>query len=116
MAYVAKAAERECRTVAAQMRYLATGAMRRDTAGKQPAAPAREPWPPPLPTVTRDNLPETKALVVEWETERDALTALSKKRRSFGGLQPHQADRLSWLHNAIGHIGNTVRIMEGKPR
>jgi hypothetical protein len=75
LGFVERAAGRESRTVAGQIRHLIVEAMRH----ADNTTAASEPWPPPLALVSRDNLSEIKARVKDMEAERDELVAAEKK-------------------------------------
>jgi len=111
LGFVERAAERESRTVAGQIRHFIVEAMR--DAGSPTAG--LEPWPPPLAVVSRDNLSEIKALVKEMEAERDKLAATEQKNHL--GLMPHDEVRLRYLRDTIkslqSHIGAIERLTEG---
>jgi len=111
LGFVERAAERESRTVAGQIRHFIVEAMR--DAGSPMAG--LEPWPPPLAVVSRDNLSEIKARVKEMEAERDKLAATEQKNDLR--LLPHDEVRLRYLRDTItslqGHIGAIERLTEG---
>jgi hypothetical protein len=111
LGFVERAAERESRTVAGQIRHYVVEAMRR--AGN--AAAGSDPWPPPLAAVSRDTLFEIKARVREMEAERDELVAAEKKNHL--GLMPHDEVRLQYLLETIrclrSHIAGIERLTAG---
>lgn len=95
LGFVERAAERESRTVAGQIRHFLAAAM--SAAGN--AAAGSDPWPPPLAAVSRDTLSELKARLMDLEAERDALEAA--KHHSQLGLMPHDEVRLQYLLETI---------------
>ena len=111
LGFVERAAERESRTVAGQIRHFIVEAMRH--AGGAMSGPA--PWPPPLAAVSRDNLLEIKALVKEMEAERDELVAAEKK--NYFDLMAHDEVRLQYLLETIkclrSHIAGIERLTVG---
>jgi hypothetical protein len=111
LGFVERAAERESRTVAGQIRHLIVEAMR--DAGSPTAG--LKPWPPPLAVVSRDNLSEIEARVKDMEAERDKLAATEQENHL--GLMPHDEVRLRYLRDAIkglrSHIGAIERLTEG---
>lgn len=106
LGFVERAAERESRTVAGQIRYYIVEAMRH--AGHMKAGP--EPWPPQLAVVSRDNLFEIKARMRDMEAERDELVAAEKKNRF--GLMPHDEVRLQYLLETIKCLQNHIAAIE----
>jgi hypothetical protein len=117
LAFVRRTADRECRSVGAQMRYFAAEAMRR--AGQNPAATALEEWPPPLPEVTGENLPEIQNLLAEWQGELDRLEAADRGRHPNGlprRLTIDQQNRRGWLRTAIGMVSAHVAARKGLAR
>ncbi len=111
LGFVERAAERESRTVAGQIRHFIVEAMRH--AGRVMSGP--DSWPPPLAAVSRDNLLEIKALVKEMEAERDELVASEKKNHL--DLLPHDEVRLQYLLETIkclrSHIAGIERLTVG---
>jgi hypothetical protein len=111
LGFVERAAERESRTVARQIRHFIVEAMR--YAGNTTAG--SEPWPPPLAAASRDNLSEIKARLKDMEAERDELLAAEKKNRV--DLMPHDEVRLQYLLETIKclqkHIGAIERLTIG---
>ncbi len=111
LGFVERAAERESRTVAEQIRHYLVEAMRH--AGNPTAG--SEPWPAPLAVVSRDNFSHIEARVKEMEAERDELAAAEKK--SPLGLMPHEVVRLRYLCDTIknlqGHITAIERLTVG---
>src|SRR6266404_2980366 len=113
LAFLKRTAEREFRTVGAQIRFMIEDAAKRAGNAPPPAKPALEPWPPPLPTVTPENLPEIKSPLAEWTAERDRL---ARRETKVGpeGLMPHQHDRLGWLRTTIATLRVRVDQLEGR--
>jgi len=114
LGFVERAAERESRTVASQIRYFIVEAMKdacSPTAGS-------EPWPRPLAVVSRDNLSEIKARVKDMEAECDKLATAEHENRH--GLMRHDEVRLRYLRDTIkslqSHIGAIERLTEGNNR
>ena len=111
LGFVERAAERESRTVAGQIRHYIVEAMRH--AGN--ATAGSDPWPPPLAAVSRDTLSEIKTRVNDMEAERDELVAAEKKK--YLGLMPHDAVRLQYLLETIkclqSHIAGIERLTAG---
>jgi hypothetical protein len=111
LGFVARAAERESRTVAGQIRHFIVEAMRH--AGR--VMSGSDSWPPPLAAVSRDNLLEIKVLVKEMEAERDELVAAEKKNHL--DLMAHDAVRLQYLLETIkclrSHIAGIERLTVG---
>jgi hypothetical protein len=111
LGFVERAAERESRTVAGQIRHYIIEAMRH--AGTTTAG--SDPWPPPLAAVSRDALFEIKARVSDMEAERDALVAAEKKDHL--DLMPHDEVRLQYLLEMIkclqSHIAGIERMTAG---
>jgi hypothetical protein len=109
--FLERAAERESRTVAGQIRHYIVEAM--SHAGNTMAG--SETWPRPLAVVSRDNLSEIKALVEDMEAERDELVAA--KTRKHLGLMPHEEVRLQYLLETIkclqSHIAGIERLTVG---
>jgi hypothetical protein len=106
LAYVQRTADRECRTVGAQVRFLITEAARR--AGNPTAN--LEVWPPELMTVGPHNLAEAKAQVAEMKADYDRLRAL--ERKSPQGLMPHDDERLRFCRDRIDALGRQIRPIE----
>jgi len=106
LGFVERAAERESRTVAGQIRHFVVEAMR--LAGN--TAAGSEPWPPPLAAVSRDNLSEIKARVKDMEAERDELVTEKKKNRV--DLMPHDEVRLQYLLETIKCLQNHIAAIE----
>jgi hypothetical protein len=108
---VERAAERESRTVAEQIRHYIVEAMR--NAGNPTAGLV--PWPAPLAVVSRDSFFHIKARVKEMEVERDELAAAEEKHPL--GLMPHEMVRLRYLRDTIkslqGHINAIERLTVG---
>lgn len=111
LGFVERAAERESRTVAGQIRHFIVEATRH--AGS--AFSGADPWPPPLAAVSRDNFLEIKALVTDMEAERDELMAVEKKNQL--DLLPHDEVRLQYLLETIkclrSHIAGIERLTVG---
>ena len=111
LGFVERAAERESRTVAAQIRHYIVEAMRH--AGNTTAG--SDPWPPPLAAVSRDTLFEIKARMSDMEAERDALVAAEQKDHL--DLMPHDEVRLQYLLEMIKclqtHIAGIERMTAG---
>ena len=105
LGFVERAAERESRTVAGQIRHYIVEAMTH--AGDTKAGP--EPWPSPLAVVSRDNLSEIKARVRDMEAERGELMTAEKKNRL--GL-PHDEVRLHYLLETIKCLQNHIAAIE----
>ena len=115
LSFVQRDAERECRTVAGQVRYLLTEAARR--AGHKPGAPELEEWPPWLPVVTPANLAEVKQQIEGWQGEFDALNKLESEPRRNGAkleLTIPEENRRGWLRVAIANVEGQVRLIEGR--
>ena len=93
------------RSLSGEVRFHLMEAMRR-----APSA-ALEPWPPPLPVVTRENLSDVKEKVRGMEAERDAL-AKREHLTGIGCLYPHEQDRLSFLRGQIETLQSHVRAIE----
>jgi hypothetical protein len=114
LGFVERAAERESRTVASQIRHFIVEAMR--DAGSPTAG--SEPWPRLLSVVSRDNLSEIKARVKDMEAERDKLATADQENRL--GLMRHDEVRLRYLCDTIkslqSHIGAIERLTEGNNR
>ena len=112
LGFVERAAERESRTVAGQIRHFIVEAMSHGVNGM---AGSEEPWPPPLAAVSRDTLFEIKARVRDMAAERDELAAANQKNRL--GLMPHDDVRLRYLRETIrclqGHITAIERLTVG---
>ena len=110
LGFVERAAERESRTVAGQIRHFIVEAMRH--AGSLTAG--SEPWPRPLALVSRDNLLEIKARVKDMEAERDKLATAAHENRL--GVMRHDEVRLRYLRDTIkslqSHIGAIERLTE----
>jgi hypothetical protein len=106
LGFLERAAERESRTVAGQIRHYIVEAMRH--AGNTTAE--LEPWPPPLAVVSRDNLSAMKARVKDMEAERDELSAAEKKNHL--GLMPHDEVRLLYLRDTIRCLQNHITAIE----
>lgn len=106
LGFVERAAERESRTVAGQIRHYIVEAMRH--AGNPTAG--SEPWPPPLAVVSRDNLSQIKARVKEMEAERDVLAAAEKKNPL--GVIPHDEVRLRYLRDTIKSLQGHITAIE----
>lgn len=116
LGFVERAAERESRTVAAQIRHFIAAAMTH--AGSSDAGSATagsEPWPPPLAAVSRDTLSEIRARVRDLEAERDALQA--SRHDGPLDLMPHDEVRLQYLLETIRclqrHIGGIEFMTTG---
>jgi hypothetical protein len=109
-AFVQKIAARETRPVSLQIRHFIAEAARR--AGNPTAE--REPWPPVLPPVTRENLPDAKAEIAAWTVERDGL---ARRECETGGrsLRPDEQNRLAWLRDSIKTQQVRVDMLEGRP-
>jgi hypothetical protein len=111
LGFVERAAERESRTVAGQIRHYIIEAMRH--AGNTTAG--SDPWPPPLAAVSRDSLLEIRARVNDMEAERDALVAAEKNDHL--DLMPHDEVRLQYLLEMIkclhSHIAGIERMTAG---
>jgi hypothetical protein len=109
--FLERAAERESRTAAGQIRHYIVEAM--SHAGDTTAGSAL--WPRPLAVVSRDNLSEIKALVKDMEAERDELAAAKKRNRL--GLMPYDEVRLQYLLETIkclqSHIAGIERLTVG---
>jgi hypothetical protein len=103
---VERAAERESRTVAEQIRHYIVEAMR--NAGNPTAG--LEPWPAPLAVVSRDSFFHIKARVKEMEAERDELAAAETK--SPLGLIPHEVVRLRYLRDTIKNLQAHITAIE----
>jgi hypothetical protein len=112
LTFVQKTADRETRTVASQIRHFVTEAARR--AGVSTAANLL-PWPPLLPEVSQDTLPEVKAMLAAWTEERDRLTRRETKVGA-GSLMPDEQARLGWLRDSIKTQQSRVDMLEGVPR
>jgi hypothetical protein len=106
MKFLRETAEREFRSIGAQVRYYVEDAARRSGA---PVA-AREPWPPPLEPVTASNLSDVKAKLQTMQVERDKLIAAESKSRT--GLMPHDQDRLQFLRGQIEALVPHVQAIE----
>jgi hypothetical protein len=111
LGFVERAAERESRTVAGQIRHFIVEAM--GHAGR--VMLGSDSWPPPLAAVSRDTLLEIKALVKEMEAERDELVAAEKK--NYFDLMAHDEVRLQYLLETIkclrSHIAGIERLTVG---
>lgn len=111
LGFVERAAERESRTVAGQIRHYIVAAM--TDAGN--ATVGADPWPPPLAAVSRDTLSEIKARVTDMEAERDALVAV--QTQNHFDLMPHDEVRLQYLLETIkclrSHIAGIERMTSG---
>ena len=105
MAFLRRTAERECRTVGAQVRYYVEAA--RKAGGSMVE---RAPWPPPLPTVASGNLSDTKSRLAEMEAERDRLA--DRERKEKLGLLPHDEERLRYLRDTCKTIRSHVVAIE----
>jgi hypothetical protein len=109
--FVERAADRESRTVAGQIRHYIVEAMRH--AGDTTAG--SDPWPSSLAAVSRDNFLEIKAVVKAMEAERDELVAAEKTNRF--DLLPHEEVRLQYLLEMIkclqSHITGIERLTVG---
>jgi hypothetical protein len=114
LGFVERAAERESRTVASQIRHFIVEAMR--DAGSPTAG--LEPWPRSLALVSCDNLSEIKARVKDMEAERDKLAIAEHENRL--GLMRHDEVRLRYLRDTIkslqSHIGAIERLTEANNR
>jgi len=106
LGFVERAAERESRTVAGQIRHYIVEAM--TNAGSMTAG--SQPWPPPLAVVSRDNLSEIKARVKDMEAERDELVAEEKETRLE--LMPHDMVRLQYLLETIKCLQSHIAAIE----
>ncbi len=108
LGFVERAAERESRTVAGQIRHYIVEAMRH-VGG---ATTGSDPWPPPLATVSRQTLSEIKMRARDMEAERDELLAAEKK--NYPRLMPHDEVRLQYLLETIkclqSHIAGIERL------
>ena len=114
LGFVERAAERESRTLAGQIRHFIVEAMR--DAGSPTVG--LELWPPPLALVSRNNLSEIKARVRDMEAERDMLAAAEQKNHL--GLMPHDEVRLRYLGDTIKNLQSYIlaieRLTEGNNR
>lgn len=106
LGFVERAAERESRTVAGQIRHFIVEAMR--NAGSPTAG--FETWPRPLAVVSDDNLSEIKARVKDMEAERDKLAAAEQKNHL--GLMPHDEVRLRYLRDTIMRLQSYILGIE----
>jgi hypothetical protein len=106
LGFVERAAERESRTVAGQIRHYVVEAMRH--AGNTTAG--SDPWPPPLAAVSRDTLFEIKARVKDMEAERDALVTAENKDHL--DLVPHDEVRLQYLLEMIKCLQSQISGIE----
>lgn len=106
LGFVERAAERESRTVAGQIRHFITEAMR-DAGGPMAGV---EPWPPPLAVVSRENLSEIRARVKDMEVERDSLEEAGHKNPL--GLMPHEEVRLRYLRDTIKSLHSHIAAIE----
>ena len=106
LGFVERAAERESRTVAGQIRHFIVEAMSHGgstTAGS-------DPWCPPLATVSRDTLSEIKARLKDMEAERDELVAA--KQNNHLELMPHDEVRLQYLLETIKYLQRHIAGIE----
>jgi hypothetical protein len=106
LGFVERAAERESRTVAGQIRHFIVEAMR--DAGSPTAG--LEPWPPPLAVVSREHLSDIKARVKDMEVERDKLEGAEHKNHL--GLMPHDEVRLRYLRDSIKRLHSHIAAIE----
>ncbi len=115
LAFLKRTAEREFRTVGAQIRFMIEDAARRaSSAPPTPAKPVqREPWPPPMPVVNKETLPEVKKQLAEWDAELARLD-ISEARSPLQFL-PHHQDRQAFLRGRCesvrSHVGAIERLM-----
>jgi len=106
LGFVERAAERESRTVAGQIRQFIIEAMR--NAGS--ATAGLEPWPPALAVVSHETLCEIKARVKDMEIERDTLQATAHENHL--GLIPHDEVRLRYLRDTIKSLQSHITAIE----
>jgi hypothetical protein len=106
LGFVERAAERESRTVAGQIRHFIVEAMR----GAGSPTAGLEPWPPPLAVVSRETLSEIKARVKDMELERDNLEAAEHKNHL--GPMPHDEVRLRYLRDSIKSLQSHIAAIE----
>jgi hypothetical protein len=106
LGFVERAAERESRTVAGQIRHFIVEAMR--DAGSPTAG--LEPWPPPLAVVSHEHLCEIKARVKDMEVERDKLEGAEHKNHF--GLMPQDEVRLRYLRDSIKSLQSHIAAIE----
>jgi hypothetical protein len=106
LAFVARAAKRESRTVEGQIRHFIIEAMR-DAGG---STGGLEPWPPPLALVSRQNLSEIKARVKDMQVERDNLEAVAHQNHL--GLIRHDEVRLRYLRETIKSLQSHIAAIE----
>jgi hypothetical protein len=104
--FVEAAAERECRSVAGQVRFYVQQAMVR--AG----VPTVEltAWPPTLPNVSAATLPEARARLAEREAEIGRLEAADKANRHRGGLTLADEERLRFVRNEVAILAEQIRV------
>jgi hypothetical protein len=69
-----------------------------------------EPWPPTMPTVGADNLPDARARLRDLEAERDRLAAAELRSRL--GLRPDHEARLRWLRDTVQTMRTQVAVVE----
>jgi hypothetical protein len=105
LAAVTRIAERDCRSLAAQIRFYVTEAVRRNGHTTQ-----REPWPPELMSVGPHNLAEAKRQVAELQAEYDRLRGI--ERRTPTGLLPHQDEALRFARDRIDQLNRQIGPIE----
>jgi hypothetical protein len=98
-------AERDCRSVGGQVRFIVSAARR---AG----APTSTPWPPPMPPMPK-TLDEGRAALAEATREFDELKALQRRGGQNGlGLHPRHDERFRYLRDHVANLENFVRLRE----
>lgn len=107
--FVARAAARECRTKAAQVRFYIVEAMRGEAATVKPPP---SPWPPPAPRCanTPEGIAEAQAQLAAWRPEYAALRKLLANPN--GGWTGKEEQRLAWLRDAILTLEHEVKIAQ----
>jgi hypothetical protein len=106
IAFLERAAEADCRSIAGQVRYLIAEAMRR--AG---AVNGAQPWPPAM--VLPDSLDESKAALAEAEAKFNKLTRFMQKGGHGGtGLLPAEDAEYRWLRDYVPNLRNHVAAKE----
>lgn len=107
-AFVQRAAERDCRTVGAQVRFYVTEACR-----KAGHSPNLKPWPPELPVITKENLPAIKSAMAVLQSEYDRLRRIEE--RTPTSLLPDEDAKLRFCRDRIAQLKQQIKPFEGVP-